>query len=388
LKRRSILSWLHRTGTLTVVLLAACLCAPSGLLAADGEDSVDKLLEQTEAAAEALGAKRFFIMPIPIANPTIGTGLALSTMYLFQAGENAPPSSVSLAGFYTDTESWATAAGTETYFKDDKYRLAGWIGYFDVNLEFFGIGSEAGDRGESIGINQSGKFFNPNFKFRMADNLYLGLQYRLVTLDTTVDKDDLPPEADDESLPQDTEDVTSGVGILLDYDTRDNKFYPHHGSFLDVNTNFAGGAIGSDRNYQQYEVGYNLYKELGENKIIAWRSTACFMGGDAPYYDLCMVGGEFDGIRGYIGGQYRDDVSLTTQVEYRWRFYKKLGMVAFAGIGEVAPELGEMNSENILYSLGGGVRFRASEEQRVNLSIDYAAGNDSDAWYFRIGEAF
>lgn len=112
------------------------------------------------------------------------------------------------------------------------------------------------------------------------------------------------------------------------------------------------------------------------------------MGGDAPYYDLCMFGGESDAIRGYVGGQYRDDVSLTTQVEYRWRFYKKFGLVAFAGIGEVAPELGEMNTENILPSVGAGIRYRASEEQRVNLSIDYAVGKDSDAWYFRIGEAF
>jgi outer membrane protein assembly factor BamA len=210
----------------------------------------------------------------------------------------------------------------------------------------------------------------------------------LITIDTTVDKDDLPPASLGGTLPVDTEDVTSGVGILLDYDTRDSKFYPHSGSFLDVNTNFAGEALGSDRNYQKYEIGCNLYREIGESKILAWRTTACFMGGDAPYYDLCMFGGESDAMRGYIGGQYRDDVSLTTQVEYRWRFYKRLGMVAFAGIGEVAPKLSEMNTENILHSFGGGIRFRASEEQRVNLSIDYAVGKDSDALYFRIGEAF
>jgi len=29
-----------------------------------------------------------------------------------------------------------------------------------------------------------------------------------------------------------------------------------------------------------------------------------------------------------------------------------------------------------------------SEEQRINLGIDYARGKDSDAWYFRIGEVF
>jgi hypothetical protein len=114
-----------RIGALAIIFLTTCLGAPPALIASDGEDSVDKLQEQTEAAAAALGAKRFFVMPVPIHNPTIGTGLALSTMYLLQAGENAPPSSLSLGGFYTDTESWAAALGAETYFKDDKYRAGG-----------------------------------------------------------------------------------------------------------------------------------------------------------------------------------------------------------------------------------------------------------------------
>ena len=63
-------------------------------------------------------------------------------------------------------------------------------------------------------------------------------------------------------------------------------------------------------------------------------------------------------------------------------------MVAFAGIGQVAPSISDMNSDDLLPSYGMGIRFRISEEQRINLSIDYARGRDSDAWYFRIGEAF
>jgi hemolysin activation/secretion protein len=101
-----------------------------------------------------------------------------------------------------------------------------------------------------------------------------------------------------------------------------------------------------------------------------------------------MFGGKLDAIRGYVGGQYRDDVSLTTQLEFRWSFYKKWGMVAFAGIGEVAPTVGDMNLDDLLPSAGVGLRFMASEKHRVNLGIDYARGKDSDAWYFRIGEAF
>jgi outer membrane protein assembly factor BamA len=309
-------------------------------------------------------------------------------MYLFEAGENAPPSSVTFGGAYTNTDTWAGAVGTQTHFTDDKYRMAGWIGFFNANVDFYGIGNEAGDRGIPVPINQRGPFFVPSFLFRVANNLYLGPQYRLLTVDTSVDKSGLPPGHPAEILPDVFTVKSSGLGVVLDYDKLDNRFYPHHGSFLDVNTNFARETIGSDRNYEQYEAGYNLFREVGEEQILAWRATGCFTEGDTPYYDLCNFGGEFDSIRGYVGGQYRDDVSLTTQLEYRWRFYKKWGMVAFGGIGQVAPNLSEMTASNILPSAGLGVRFRASEKDRVNLSIDYARGKDSNAWYFRIGEAF
>lgn len=389
-----------RLWTALAVLLVGSIFAPSAVWASNAEDAIEKVSEASEAgsklldewtadpeeAAEDVDERRFFAIPFPIANPTIGAGVAGSAMYLFQT-ENAPPSSVSLMGFYTDSESWAGALGTETYFKDDKYRLSGWVGYYDVNLQFFGIGSGAGDRGESIGINQSGLFLVSRFLFQVAENLYLGPQYRLVTIDTALQNPILPgrPGA---IIPKDIESVTSGLGVVIEYDTRDNRFYPHEGSHLEGTVNLARDLIGSDRNYDQVEVGFNLYRELGERKILAWRATGCFRGGDTPFYDLCMFGGEFDAIRGYVGGQYRDDVSLSTQLEFRWKFYKKWGMVAFAGIGEVAPTVGDMNSDDLLPSAGVGLRFMASEKERVNLSIDYARGRDSDAWYFRIGEAF
>ncbi len=378
----------HFTCILTIAMVVVSFHSPPTILAADGEETVEVMQEQTEAANKALGDKRFFVMPIPIVNPTIGAGLGAMAMYLFEAGENAPPSSLTFGGFYTDSDSWAGAVGTQIYFKDDKYRMPAWVGFFDINVDFYGIGNEAGDRGIPVPISQSGPFFAPSFLFRIADNLYLGPRYRLLTIETVIDKTGLPAGHPGQALPDVFTVKSSGLGVILNYDKKDNKFYPHNGSFLNVDTNFTDESLNSDTNYQQYEVGYNLYREIGEQQILAWRATGCFTDGDTPYYDLCMFGGEFDSMRGYVGGQYRDDMSLTTQLEYRWRFYKKWGLVAFGGIGQVASNLSEFTTDNILPSAGLGVRFRASEEQRVNLSIDYARGKDSNAWYFRIGEAF
>jgi hypothetical protein len=52
---------------------------------------------------------------------------------------------------------------------------------------------------------------------------------------------------------------------------------------------------------------------------------------------------------------------LATHAEYRvtlpWRF----GMVAFGGLGEVAPGLGEFQFDHLLPAGGGGLRFKISK---------------------------
>lgn len=64
------------------------------------------------------------------------------------------------------------------------------------------------------------------------------------------------------------------------------------------------------------------------------------------------------------------------------------GMVAFAGVGGVDEDLDGFDFENPLPSAGVGLRFMLSEENRLNLGVDYAVGKDSDAWYFSVGESF
>jgi hemolysin activation/secretion protein len=94
-------------------------------------------------------------------------------------------------------------------------------------------------------------------------------------------------------------------------------------------------------------------------------------------------------LRGFPGGKYLNDVTWQAQAELRWRVFWRIGVVAFAGVGQVAPNLGAFVDNDVLYSGGAGLRFVASESERVNLGIDYARASDGEhAFYFRIGEAF
>jgi len=96
----------------------------------------------------------------------------------------------------------------------------------------------------------------------------------------------------------------------------------------------------------------------------------CATPGEAPYYALCKFGQGVD-LWGYIGGQYRDAAMFATQAEFRWKFWKRFGMVAFAGVGEVAESASDFNTENLLPSAGLGIRFMLSEDHRLNLSVEH-----------------
>jgi outer membrane protein assembly factor BamA len=327
----------------------------------------------------------FVVMPVPISNPTIGTGLGVGVMTIYQLDETSPASSTTVGGMYVDSGSWALGGVTNAYFSDDRYRLTGGGGYGDVNIDFFGIGDDAGDRGIAVPVNQKGVAGMGWFLIRLRDNLYVGTGLRVISLKSTVT---INPEDVQINLPTFDFDLTSmAIGFKLQYDSRDNPLNPKTGTYCNLEVYLNSESLGSDRNYQIYDFEFNSYWPIADDLILAGRFRTQYTNGDVPFYDLALFGAGND-LRGYVGGQYRDNILIAAQAELRWRFYKKWGMVAFAGIGEVKTHFSEFNTHDLLPSIGVGLRYLVSEENDVNISIDFAHGKDDSALYFYIGEAF
>src|SRR3546814_19857514 len=79
---------------------------------------------------------------------------------------------------------------------------------------------------------------------------------------------------------------------------------------------------------------------------------------------------------------------LALQVEQRWKFAERWGVVGFAGVGGVGSDIGEVFEADVLASGGLGLRFQASKDYEVHLAVDGAVNRDGDlSLYFRIGEA-
>lgn len=327
----------------------------------------------------------FVVMPVPISDPMLGNGLAGGAVLFYKVGGSKRPWITGVGGLYTDTESYALAAFQRADFADDRVRVAAGAGGGVFNVEFFGVGSAAGRRGISVPIKQEAYGGLAKGMVRVAPHTYVGGQYRYLSMTTTIRIENLP--LPDLEIPQrELQSATGSLGLTGEYDSRDDEFQPGKGLYATGTWMQAAENFGSDFDYGRVEATVNGYHRRGEKSVWAWRGSACWSGDGAPFYDICNYGMSND-LRGYPAGQYRDHALFAAQVEYRRRLFGRFGAVAFAGVGAVAPDFGELG-EDLLPGAGIGLRWQASKKYGVNVSIDYAVGKDSDALYFYVGEAF
>jgi outer membrane protein assembly factor BamA len=351
------------------------------------------LAEEKDKKEKDPRALEWVVAPIPVVEPNFGNGLAAIGLILVPLSKKDTVSNKSVfgaGGFYTDTNSWGALAGGRMFIDENRFRVDGGVGYFELNYDFYGIGNEAGDRNRSIPIEQKGPGVALGFLIRVKGDWYLGPRYRIFSVDTRVDlsASGLPEWLE---LPESVQEETSSgfLGAQLLFNTKDYEFNPTSGTLFDFRADFFAEAVGSDFRFQKYTALYNRYLPLGdqERQVIAVRGTACGVAGEAPFFELCAIGSA-DAFRGYTTGRYRDDTSVTAQAEYRWQFWRSFGVVFFGGVAQVASSLSDFSGSNWLPAAGTGLRWMAAKQSRINVRIDYAWGQDDRALYILVGEAF
>ncbi len=78
------------------------------------------------------------VVPIPMSDPTLGTGLILGGAYFYPQTEAQaavqPASLTGVAGMYTSNDSYAFGIGQQNYWDEDKWRFTGALGYLNFEL--------------------------------------------------------------------------------------------------------------------------------------------------------------------------------------------------------------------------------------------------------------
>ena len=292
----------------------------------------------------------------------------------------------------------------QLFFPGDRFRIFGQFSYKNTQENFYGIGYDTNKnfvRSDSTSqYRYNGVRFNPWFLFRLGtSNFFLGPQ-----IDINYDKMSDPSkgvveqssyiEAGGDS--KGYSNLSSGLGFLLTYDTRDIPANAYRGIYLDMRAMMYQKFLGSDQNFYRLEIDYRQYKSLGERRVLAWTAQTKNVFGDVPLNKYVLSGTPFD-LRGYYMGQYRDKTSHVIMAEYRqmintdkstWakKILNHIGYTAWAGCGFMGPNPAKI--EGVLPNIGVGLRIEIQPRMNVRLDIGRNMVNKQNLFYFNMTEAF
>ncbi len=181
--------------------------------------------------------------------------------------------------------------------------------------------------------------------------------------------------------------LTSGLGILLLWDSRNNAFSSSQGFYFQFYINRFSSALGSKFNYRSQILDARKFTSLGRTTVMAFQVLVDFNQGNVPIRSMANIGSGSI-MRGYYEGRYTDKCMIATQCELRQHLTRGFGMVAFVGVGRVASAISGFTLADWKPSYGAGVRLAMDKSEKLNIRFDVGFGQKAHGVYLNLSEAF
>ena len=341
------------------------------------ENQIDPIQQTGKEDSAGFRNGSFVVAPIPFSNPLIESGLALGAGYLFQLDPEAKTSTISVGALKSSNGSEAFGFNVDIWTKGDTWKLGFLAANADLNYSFV-------DGTTEIPVSQTGQVVKLDARYNIHRAWFVGAMARYLESDVTAT--DPIFAALSSNFSQITDLSTVSYGLILENDTRDDDIYPRRGAhfeFTGLNNETSSVLFGS---YPKATALFDVYRPVKNENVLAFRMAGCATSSDAPFYDLCSIGGT-DSFRGFNPTVFLDNNLVSFQAEYRHTLTPRFGVVVFAGAGAVGSSFGSLTSTG---AAGGmGLRFRISKKVPVNFSIDASYNSyGKSIVYVSVGESF
>ncbi len=326
------------------------------------------------------------IYPLPILFYTPETGIAggAAALYLIRDSASIRPSNIIGEAIYTERKQVILELDGDLYFQSGTYRLLSSIVFQKFPNKFFGIGNFTALSDEESYTPES--FLVRAVLYRKVFSRFnVGplLRYESMTMREVNPSGLLAPG----TIVGSKGSKLSGLGIVANWDSRDNTFAASSGGFYQLTGLFYGRSYGSDYNYSDILIDTRNFFEVIPTQVLAIQAVAEFIDGSVPFQNLVKFGGQ-NIIRGYFDGRYRDKNGIALQAEYHIPVWWRLGIVGFAGTAQVSDNIGHFAMSRFWFAGGLGLRFFWNPKERISLRLDYGIGNNSSGMYITVTEAF
>lgn len=334
-----------------------------------------------------LKRNKFSFFPVAFYSPETKLAFGVLGAYTFYNKKDINqqyPSQVQIGAAYTFNKQVLFYFPFRIYTNKSKYTIYGEAGYYKYSYFFYGVGNNLPDENEEL-YKVSFPRIRLNALKKVSPILYAGLRYWLE--DYKITSTEAGKQLATGVIPGSNGSFVSGLGPVINIDTRDNIFYPSKGVFVDAGMQVYGKATGSQFIYNRYTVDASVYLANKKKNVLALNLYGDFVSKqNVPFNHLALMGGN-KRMRGYYEGRFRDKNLLALGTEYRFNVYKRFGAVVFANAGAVNQSLGKL-PVHIRTTYGAGARYALNKNEKLNIRLDAALGKNTSGFYFTIGEAF
>jgi len=174
--------------------------------------------------------------------------------------------------------------------------------------------------------------------------------------------------------------TTHSVQLQAIWDTRDNVFNATEGYRVSLSSEFAGGFLGGDWDFQKYQAEGRKYIKSGLKNVWAFRLGVGMATGGVPKSEEFSLGGA-NNLRGYEEDRFEGETMINASAEYRFPLGGKMQGVGFVDAGSAADSFGQ----DLKASAGLGLRITTPIGP---VRLDYGFGEDGGKFHFSIGSTF
>lgn len=307
-------------------------------------------------------------------------GILASGLYRIDRTDTiTQPSNVSLYANISTSGYYKVGVTGLNLMDHNRHRIKYDISFASMPIDYWGIGYEMAQATKSSMVEKCYRI-DAEYQYEMAQNFFAG-----VALDFThaaAKKLSNP----DYLLGQRDKYTATGVGLSLQYDSRDFAPNPYKGIYLSLRETYFSAALSTTATIWRTVFTGNYYQRLWKGCTLALDTYVEYNSGkEVPWSMVAQLGGGYR-MRGYYQGQYRDNGMVEVQAELRQKIYNRHGIAVWAGAGNVFPNFHNFKWSQTLPNYGIGYRWEF--KHRVNVRIDYGRGRHGGSVVFNVNEAF
>lgn len=318
------------------------------------------------------GSSSWMLLPIGYYKPETGVAIGAASAFNFYFAKHdtgSPASQLQLSAVITQKGQMSVALPFNLYWKERSHTLFGQFEYNDFNYDFYGVGANNLD---GISENYQVRFplFRINYLRKLTQHWFAGLRWWYENYQ--IYHKEKSAWLTSGNIVGGNGGISSGPGLVLMYDSRDNVYFSTKGYYLELVAQDQAKHWGSDFAFQRYRVDTRVFHTLTRHWSLGTMLFVDITTGNVPFNQLASIGSD-KRMRGFLYGRYRDNALFLYQGEVRGYFYKRWGATAFWNYAVMGTGIEKLSFHHDYLSVGLGLRYAFDKEKKTNIRLDVSA---------------